>query len=522
MSTCVKYTITNTSGLIPLLVSWRNCNGQPVSQTLRARGTKTVCAINNSVTVNIKQNGIVNRVCTCNNVAVTNTSGFNNIYQYVDCGGKNRTINILAGQTVSICMCSDCLGGSVDNLNFKTQVGQRCVDFIPVTPTPTRTPTQTPTPLPCSYGRTDDSGNWFYIDCCGNLVTGITVNTLVCFNPNFANAGIFPQYSACTTVCVTPTPSPSSVTPTPTPTVTSSPTLTPTNTTTPTPTPTETEPGVTSTPTPTPTESSTPTPTPTESSTPTPTPSSGVINVVNMTLLEVGGDVVLSGSGTLDTTSLGTPTLYYRGSSIVPTGSQFGCGVPGPGPFNCYIFTGGTVSSPANFGTGGQTIGSSATGDFFGIGFNGVSKNLFIPTGYTSGSFISGTTTFDFTDLATLGATVGTYTWSWGSGGNASSIVLQVGVPATPTPTPTNTSTPTPTPSPVVYSYSLASGNTQNEACSGVTNITVYSSSSSLVASSQLYEDSSLTIPTTAPWYSNNVDSYQMAGNVIGTIVVCV
>ena len=92
--------------------------------------------------------------------------------------------------------------------------------------------------------------------------------------------------------------------------------------------------------------------------------------------------------------------------------------------------------------------------------------------------------------------------------------------PVTPTPTPTNTTTPTP--SPVVYSYSLASGNTQNEACSGVTNITVYSSSSSLVASSQLYEDSSLTIPTTAPWYSNNVDSYQMAGNVIGTIVVCV
>ena len=193
---------------------------------------------------------------------------------------------------------------------------------------------------------------------------------------------------------------------------------------------------------------STPTPTVTETPTNTPTPTAAVTNVVNMTLLEVGGNVVLSGSGTLNTTSLGTPTLYYRGSGVTPLGSQFGCGVEGPGPFNCYIFTGNTLTSPANFGTGAPTNGNSATGDFFGIGQYSGNKNLFIPTGYTSGSFISGTTTFNSTTLATLGATPGTYTWSWGAGASASSIILQVGAePATPTPTPTITQTPTNTPS---------------------------------------------------------------------------
>ena len=202
------------------------------------------------------------------------------------------------------------------------------------------------------------------------------------------------------------------VTPTPTPTNTSTPTVTPTNTSTPTGTPASTT---------TPTNTSSPTPTPTMTSSP------AVGQVMNMTLLEVGGDVVLSGAGTMNTTSLGLTQLFYRTSGVVPQASQFGCGLEGPGPFNSVIFTGGTITSPSNFGTGGVTNGNLGTGDFFGIGFANSDKRLFVPSGYTSGSFISGTTTFNSTTLATLGATPGTYTWSWGSGANASSIILQVG-----------------------------------------------------------------------------------------------
>jgi surface protein len=211
------------------------------------------------------------------------------------------------------------------------------------------------------------------------------------------------------------------------------PTSTPTNTITPT---------VTQTPAPTTTPTNTSSPTPT----PTPTSSPVVGDVVNMTLLEVGGDVILSGAGTMNLTSLTNVQPFFRSSNLVPQASQFGCGLAGPGPFNSRLYTGSTFNSPANFGTGGQTIGSG-TGDFFGVTFAISNNQLFVPSGYTSGSFISGTTTFNSTTLATLGATPGTYTWSWGSGANASSIVMQVGVPAvTPTNTPTITTTPTETP----------------------------------------------------------------------------
>ena len=173
-----------------------------------------------------------------------------------------------------------------------------------------------------------------------------------------------------------------------------------------------------------------------------------------MTLLEVGGDVVLSGEGTMDLTSLTFAQPFFRSSNLVPSGSQFGCGLAGPGPFNCSVYTGATFTSPANFGTGAQTLGSSGTGDFFGVAFFPPPTNrvLFVPSGYTSNSFISGTTTFNSTTLSTLGATPGTYTWSWGSGPTLSSIIMVVGTPpSTPTQTPTNTPTltQTPTSSPV-------------------------------------------------------------------------
>jgi hypothetical protein len=97
----------------------------------------------------------------------------------------------------------------------------------------------------------------------------------------------------------------------------------------------------------------------------------------------------------------------------------------------------------------------------------------------------------------------------------------------TPTPsittsvTPTETPTPTVTPSPVIYSYNLVSGQTQGEACSGVTTMLVYSTSPTLNNPAQLYVNSELTIPTTAPWFSNNINSYQMGGNIIQGVIPC-
>jgi len=351
-----------------------------------------------------------------------------------------------------------------------------------ITETPTGTPSETPTNTPTPTTTDLTSVTTFTISGCTNLnvlVADLGPSSLApgdVFNFTFTGGtpngcyrivektvatptdGATPllfyvNCAACEATLVTPTPTTTS-TPTPSVTNTQTPTNTPTatNTETPTNTPTNTE---TSTPTPTPTntETSTNTPsnTPTNTSTPTPTSSPVVGSVVNMTLLEVGGDVVLSGAGTMNLTSLTNVQPIFRGSSVVPQASQFGCGLAGPGPFNSRLYTGSTFNSPANFGTGGQTVGSSGTGDFFGVMFVVSNNQLFVPSGYTSGSFISGTTTFNSTTLSALGATPGTYTWSWGSGATLSSIIMTVGVSGpTPTPTATSTETPTPTSTPTI------------------------------------------------------------------------
>jgi hypothetical protein len=49
----------------------------------------------------------------------------------------------------------------------------------------------------------------------------------------------------------------------------------------------------------------------------------------------------------------------------------------------------------------------------------------------------------------------------------------------------------------------------------------VYSTSPTLNNPAQLYVNSELTIPTTAPWFSNNINSYQMAGNIIQGVIPC-
>lgn len=114
------------------------------------------------------------------------------------------------------------------------------------------------TAMDCCVSGTPDSPFAYYVDCCGNYVSGATPAVDVCFDPNFPFFGINSYGTPCTTPCVTPTPTPT-VTPTITDTPTPTPTITETPTETPTPTPTITE---------TPTETPTPTVTPTLTSTP--------------------------------------------------------------------------------------------------------------------------------------------------------------------------------------------------------------------------------------------------------------
>jgi hypothetical protein len=162
-----------------------------------------------------------------------------------------------------------------------------------------------------------------------------------------------------------------------------------------------------------------------------------------ITILESGSNVIISGSGSINTTSLtALGNTSYAGrvqpvNAICQVGSNIG------GFADIYQFLGGT--GPTNIGTGFFSNTNSGSGDFLGI--QGFDKKLFVPVGYTSGNPLSSTSTYNSQTLSSMGFTPGTYTWNWGSGGNADSLTIQIGPDtSTPTPTPTVTATPTGTP----------------------------------------------------------------------------
>jgi len=270
------------------------------------------------------------------------------------------------------------------------------------TPTPTPTPTETPTGTP-----------------------GTTPNETPTNTPTESETPT-PTPTPTETEVITPTAT-TTETPTPTPTETptgtpvstpnETPTNTPTETETPTPTPTTTETPTgtpVSTPTNTPTETETPTPTPTP--TETPIPSSGF----TATIYESGSDVVWEGSGSFDLTDLtfdSTNSIspgYNAGSAIWIVGSKT------PPIFADYYD--GVTTFPSSFGSG-SVAANDGIGDIFGI-LPSSNRVLVVPTGYTSNTFISGSTTYTGQTISTMGLTPGTYTWSWGSGATADNLTL--------------------------------------------------------------------------------------------------
>ena len=186
---------------------------------------------------------------------------------------------------------------------------------------------------------------------------------------------------------------------------------------TPTPTPTNT---VTPTITQTPTNTITPTVTPSN----TPTPSSAPAGFT-VTVSQVGPNVVWSGSGSFNLTDL-TVNQNLPGVSSgynAPNG-QF---IVGPSS-NATTYTGSSFTTFAtSFGTPGGAPLSSTSGSVFGIvqtlGPSGP-REVLVPQGYTSGTVISGSATYNGQTIAGMGLTSGTYVWQWGSGAGAGQLTL--------------------------------------------------------------------------------------------------
>jgi hypothetical protein len=139
-----------------------------------------------------------------------------------------------------------------------------------------------------------------------------------------------------------------------------------------------------------------------------------------VTLEQQGSNVVAAGSGTIDLTGLRLETSALFSPQINPS---FGVVLTGPTnnpSADLYV----PAPGPSSFGSGGDTLASSGSGNAVGIEARG--SVLWVPAGYVSGSALSDTSTYDDTNFSMLGVTPGTYVWTWGPVAADDSFTLQI------------------------------------------------------------------------------------------------
>lgn len=154
----------------------------------------------------------------------------------------------------------------------------------------------------------------------------------------------------------------------------------------------------------------------------------------DVTVEQVGPDVVATGSGTLDLaafpffssigfSSAGIGTLSVRSLVLIGQTASFD---------DYYSGDPNAVTGPSYFGTiGTGANATSGTGSF--VGFRAPFSDLTggsevdVPNGYVSGDPLGvSTATWDGSTIASLGLIPGVYTWTWGSGATADSFTMTI------------------------------------------------------------------------------------------------
>jgi hypothetical protein len=129
-----------------------------------------------------------------------------------------------------------------------------------------------------------------------------------------------------------------------------------------------------------------------------------------ITAEEVGSDVVFTYSGSIDLTGAPVPTVSGAGAFINPSVPALSFRTYASGAADGYL-----LPSPppafAAFGAGGANTPDSQSGDILRISGSGSGHEINLPSGYTSGSALSGSMTFNSDSFATLGLTPGVYVW---------------------------------------------------------------------------------------------------------------
>lgn len=138
------------------------------------------------------------------------------------------------------------------------------------------------------------------------------------------------------------------------------------------------------------------------------------------------GDVVVTGSGSLNTSALTAVSDTFNTPLIGSAGADLQVGVP---ESEVTGFVGCT--GPSNFGTG-TVFGAFGSGDFVGI--IGLDDKIILPKGYVSGTPLLDAAEWQFQSFASLGITPGTYTWTWGTGSTADSLTVTTDADVVPEP----------------------------------------------------------------------------------------
>lgn len=137
---------------------------------------------------------------------------------------------------------------------------------------------------------------------------------------------------------------------------------------------------------------------------------------INIVAVESGGNVFVTGSGSIDLTGL---TYLGFGSQTGQVRPAFGGINVGPSVEEILlVYQGGAGTTP--FGTGSITKrADTGTGDMFGMS----SGNLLVADGYAGGPLV-GSSTYNGANFASLGMTEGSYLYTFS---NDQTLSLQVG-----------------------------------------------------------------------------------------------
>lgn len=142
--------------------------------------------------------------------------------------------------------------------------------------------------------------------------------------------------------------------------------------------------------------------------------------------VEVDSNVIASYTGSVNLSGLTPSGSIALAGALVPSNGVISWGGAVGAGLQTDVYSGLTTQS---FGPGSTAIFQAlASGSAFGV----QSDKLYVPSGYTSGATISGSTQYTGQTFSSLGLTPGTYTWSWGSGSNADRVVLTIGAAPSP------------------------------------------------------------------------------------------